>query len=116
MAANLIEEEENTPIDESECGSTNHWKEKELPGQRRIDLVSSLQLLGDHQTLLSPPQSVVSAANQAAAKAMLFVSGINVGTGSAYSECISMNNMPINCCKLFLVLIHQRLKFSVNLV
>ncbi|XP_061985115.1 mediator of RNA polymerase II transcription subunit 33A isoform X2 [Populus nigra] len=95
VVADLIAEDENTPIDESECGSTNHWKEKKLPGKRRIDLVSSLQLLGDYQTLLSPPQSVVSSANQAVAKAMLFVSGINVG--STYSECISMIDLPINC-------------------
>lgn len=95
VVADLIAEDENTPIDESECGSTNHWKEKKLSGKRRIDLVSSLQLLGDYQTLLSPPQSVVSSANQAVAKAMLFVSGINVG--STYSECISMKDLPINC-------------------
>ncbi|KAF9678062.1 hypothetical protein SADUNF_Sadunf08G0172900 [Salix dunnii] len=95
VVADLIAEDENTPIDESECGSTNQWKEKKHPGKLRNDLVSSLQLLGDYQTLLSPPQSVVSAANQAAAKAMLFVSGINVG--SAYSECISMKDLPINC-------------------
>lgn len=103
MVADLIAEDENTPIDESECGSTNHWKENFFSGKRRIDLVSSLQLLGDYQTLLSPPQSVVSSANQAVAKAMLFVSGINVG--STYSECISMKDLPINCCKSCLVLI-----------
>ncbi|KAL9363916.1 hypothetical protein Peur_041789 [Populus x canadensis] len=95
VVADLIAEDENTPIDESECGSTNHWKENFFSGKRRIDLVSSLQLLGDYQTLLSPPQSVVSSANQAVAKAMLFVSGINVG--STYSECISMKDLPINC-------------------
>ncbi|KAL9401026.1 hypothetical protein Peur_004875 [Populus x canadensis] len=103
VVADLIAEDENTPIDESECGSTNHWKEKKLPGKRRIDLVSSLQLLGDYQTLLSPPQSVVSSANQAVAKAMLFVSGINVG--STYSECISMIDLPINCCFLIVGLV-----------
>jgi len=103
VVADLIAEDENTPIDESECGSTNHWKENFFSGKRRIDLVSSLQLLGDYQTLLSPPQSVVSSANQAVAKAMLFVSGINVG--STYSECISMKDLPINCCKSCLVLI-----------
>lgn len=103
VVADLIEEEESTLVDESDCRSTNNWKEKKFPGKRRNDLVSSLQLLGDHQSLLSPPQSVVSAANQAAAKAMLFVSGINVG--SAYSECISMKDMPVNFSKLFQVLI-----------
>ncbi|KAG5236083.1 hypothetical protein OIU76_010903 [Salix suchowensis] len=95
VVADLIDEEENARIDESVCGSTNHWKEKKLSGKRRNDLVSSLQLLGDYQTLLSPPHSAVSAANLAAAKAMLFVSGIDVG--SAYYECINMKDMPINC-------------------
>ncbi|XP_038723741.1 mediator of RNA polymerase II transcription subunit 33A isoform X2 [Tripterygium wilfordii] len=95
VVAELIEEEEGAPIDETECGSTNHWKEKRNSGNRRADLVSSLQVLGDYQGLLPPPQCVVSAANQAAAKAMLFVSGINIG--SAYFECISTNDMPVNC-------------------
>ncbi|CAI0560054.1 unnamed protein product [Linum tenue] len=62
---------------------------------RRYDVVSSIQLLGDYHSLLSPPHSVVSLANQAAAKAMLLVSGINVG--SAYLDCLSMNEMPVNC-------------------
>lgn len=99
VIADLIDEEESATIDEAECGSTNHWKEKRVPGNRRNDLVSSLQVLGDYQGLLTPPQSVISAANQAAAKAMLFVSGISVG--SAYFECINMKDMPINCCKLY---------------
>ncbi|XVF28935.1 hypothetical protein REPUB_Repub15cG0075700 [Reevesia pubescens] len=95
VVADLIEEEEGAPIDETEYGSTNHWKEKKFPRKCRDDLVSSLQVLGDYQGLLAPPQSVVSAANQAAAKAMLFVSGINVG--NAYFECINMKDMPISC-------------------
>lgn len=97
VVADLIEEEESALIDGTECGSTNHWKEKEVPGKRRNDLVSSLQMLGDYQGLLTPPPSVVSAANQAAAKAMLFISGI--GAGNAYFECLSVEDMPINCCK-----------------
>lgn len=97
VVADLIEEEESAPVDETECSSTNHWKDKKDSGKRRNDLVSSIQMLGDYQGLLTPPQSVVEAANQAAAKAMFFVSGINVG--SAYFECISVKDMPINCCK-----------------
>lgn len=98
MVADLIEEEESAPLDETECGSTNHWKEKKyVPGKRRNDLVSSLQMLGDYQGLLAPPQSVIHVANQAAAKAMLFISGI--GVGNAYFECLSVKDMPINCCK-----------------
>lgn len=97
LIADLIDEEESAPNDETECGFTYPWKEKKVPGKRRNDLVSSLQVLGDYQGLLTPPQSVVSAANQAAAKAMLFVSGIDVG--SAYFECINMKDLPVNCCK-----------------
>lgn len=96
VVANLItEDEEHTS--ELECNSTNHWKEKRTPGKRRNDLVSSLQILGEYHGLLSPPQSVVSVANQAAAKAMMFVSGINVGNG--YFDCVGMNDIPISCCK-----------------
>ncbi|KAG2727387.1 hypothetical protein I3843_01G150500 [Carya illinoinensis] len=95
VIADLIEEEESVSVDETECGATNHWKEKNVTGKRRNDLVSSLQMLGDYQGLLTPPQSVVSAANQAAAKAMFFVSGISVG--SAYFECIGVKDVPINC-------------------
>lgn len=97
VVANLIEEEEIEPTNEVECDSINGWKEKDLPGNRRYDLVSSLQVLGDYQGLLTPPESVVSAANQAAAKAMLILSGVNVG--SAYFECISIKEMPINFCE-----------------
>lgn len=97
VVSDLIEEEEIAPTNETEYGSVNCWKEKEVPGKRRYDLVSSLQMLGDYQGLLTPPQSVVSAANQAAAKAMLILSGVSIG--SAYFECISMKDMPINFCE-----------------
>ncbi|KAF4378835.1 hypothetical protein G4B88_008305 [Cannabis sativa] len=96
VVADLIEEEESAPVDETECDSTNHWKEKkEISRKRRIDLISSLQMLGDYQSLLAPPQSVVPVANQAAAKAMFFISGI--GGGNQYFECLSVKDMPINC-------------------
>ena len=98
MVADLFEEEESAPLDETECGSTNHWKEKkEASAKRHNDLVSSLQILGDYQGLIAPPQSVVHVANQAAAKAMLFIAGI--GVGNAYLECLSVKEMPLNCCK-----------------
>ncbi|CAN1129505.1 Mediator of RNA polymerase II transcription subunit 33A [Linum perenne] len=96
VVAELIEEEDNAPTEEVvEYESTNHWKEKRGVGKRRNDVVSSIQLLGDYHSLLTPPQSVVSLANQAAAKAMLLVSGINVG--SSYLECVSMKDMPVSC-------------------
>lgn len=88
MVVDLIEER-NSPIDETECDSANQLKEKkkENPGNLHKDFVSSLQMLGDFQDLLAPPQSIVSVANQAAAKAILFVSGI------------SEENMSIKYCK-----------------
>lgn len=94
VVADLIDEEEN-PVEESESGYINNWKERYDPYTRRKDLVSCLQILGDYHSLLSPPQSIVSAANLAAAKAMLFASGIDVAGG--YLECINVNELPINC-------------------
>eukprot|EP00253_Pinus_taeda_P001346 PITA_01346 len=46
-------------------------------GTRRAASVSSLKILGQFEVLLVPPQSVVSAANQAAAKAANLVSGLD---------------------------------------
>lgn len=97
IVANLIEEEEQAPVHEKDSGPTNQWTEERVPGKCRNGLVSSLQVLGDYQCLLTPPQSVVAAANQAATKAMLFVSGITIG--SAYFDCLTMTEMPVDCCK-----------------
>ncbi|OIV91936.1 hypothetical protein TanjilG_25417 [Lupinus angustifolius] len=100
VVADLIEEEEEEErrqVDETETDSdpTNNWKEKKVPGKCRNNLVTSLQVLGDYHSLLTPPQSVVAAANQAAAKAMLFVSGFTIG--NAYFDCLSMTEIPIDC-------------------
>ncbi|RYR31055.1 hypothetical protein Ahy_B01g055835 isoform B [Arachis hypogaea] len=86
VIADLIEEEERTPVDETETGPTDQWKEERVPGKCRNDLVSTCSL---HL------KSVVAYANQAAAKAMLFVSGIT--PGSAYFDCLGMKEMPIDC-------------------
>ncbi|KAL8515393.1 hypothetical protein ACS0TY_014193 [Phlomoides rotata] len=94
VVADLVEEEE------LEYGmGIKH----QVPGKRRMDLIFSLQNLNDYQSLLTPPQSVIPAANQAATKAMMFVSGVNVG--SAYFECISAMDMPMNCSGSLLHLI-----------
>lgn len=82
-----------------EHNTTSQWKEKQVAGKLRKDLVSSLQVLGDYEGLLAPPQSVISVANQAAAKAMMFISGLTVGSG--YFECIGMTDVPMNCCKQY---------------
>lgn len=93
--ANIIEEEEATIIDEAEL--SNQWKEKTAGGKCRKDLVSSLQILGDYESLLVPPLSVTSVANQAAAKAMMFVSGLTGGSG--YLENVAMSDKTVNCGK-----------------
>ncbi|KAJ4968446.1 hypothetical protein NE237_015147 [Protea cynaroides] len=95
VIVDLIEEEELALIDEAEHSHNNQWKEKQVGVKRQKDLISSLQILGDYEGLLTPPQSVIPVANQAAAKAMMFVSGLTVGNG--YFECINMNDMPMNC-------------------
>ncbi|EOX94836.1 Reduced epidermal fluorescence 4, putative isoform 1 [Theobroma cacao] len=95
VVANIVEEEESELIDESDCSPTNQTKEKQAPGRCRKDLISSLQMLSDYEALLTPPQSVRSVANQAAAKAIMFISGLTVGNG--YYECMSINDMPMNC-------------------
>lgn len=82
VVANLIEEEEIAFVME----------------KLRNDLITSLQVLGEFPGLLAPPQCVVSAANKAATKAILFLSGGNIG--KACSDVINMKDMPINCCKL----------------
>lgn len=95
---NIIEEEEAELLKEFEWDLTNQGKEKQALGKRRRDLITCLQLLGDHEALLTTPLSVCSVANQAAAKAMMFRSGLTVSNG--YYESISVNDMPIHCSKL----------------
>nr|GMD68260.1 mediator of RNA polymerase II transcription subunit 33A [Ipomoea batatas] len=94
VIADLIEEEESADPNGIEHSMDGRF-EKQAYGQRRKDLISSLQSLAGYQSLLIPPESVISAANQAAAKAMMLVSGINIG--SAYFECINLKDMPTNC-------------------
>lgn len=79
VVANIIEEEEGELIEEAERSPTNQRKDKEALGMCRG--VTSLQLLGEYEGLLTPPQSVIQVANQAAAKAIMFVSGHAVGNG-----------------------------------
>lgn len=95
--ANIIEEEEGELIDETEHGPSSKRKDNQVQGERRKDLITSLQLLGDYESLLTPPQSACLAANQAAMKALLFISGITVSSG--YYDCVSANDMPMNFCE-----------------
>ncbi|KAE9460513.1 hypothetical protein C3L33_07516, partial [Rhododendron williamsianum] len=91
----IIEEEEIALSKEVECSATSLRKEKYVSGKRRRDLVSSLQQLGDYEDLLAPPLPLISVANQAAAKAMMFLSGLTVGNGG-YLDGLSLNDMPVN--------------------
>ncbi|CAA3009761.1 mediator of RNA polymerase II transcription subunit 33A [Olea europaea subsp. europaea] len=92
VISDLVEEEESVATDEIEDGMDS---KNQVPGTRRTDLILSVQNLIEYHSLLTPPKSVIDTANQAAAKAMMFISRINVGT--AYFECISMPDMPMNC-------------------
>ncbi|KAE8701455.1 Mediator of RNA polymerase II transcription subunit 33A [Hibiscus syriacus] len=82
-------------IDESDCSQTNQKKEKQAPGKCRKDLVSSLRMLNDYEALLTP-QSVRSAANQAAAKAIMFVSGFTV-----VSNVLLVGISSVDCVQTF---------------
>ncbi|XP_023738401.1 mediator of RNA polymerase II transcription subunit 33A [Lactuca sativa] len=92
---NIIEEEENALLQEDDDKHPHQGSETQILGNCRKSLVSSLQQLGDLEGLLTPPPSVTSIANQAAAKAIMFFSGIPVGSG--YLDGVSFNDMPVNC-------------------
>ncbi|CAG7889390.1 unnamed protein product [Brassica rapa] len=62
----------------------------------RDHLITSLQALGEFPGLLAPPQCVVSAANKATTKAIMFLSRGDVG--KSCSDVMNMKDMPINCC------------------
>lgn len=94
--AGIIEEEEST-MEHTDVVVSYRRKERHSQGKRRKDLISSLQQLGDYEGLITPPQSVCSVANQAAAKAMMYISGLTAGNG--FYECISINDMAMNSCK-----------------
>ncbi|KAI4342777.1 hypothetical protein MLD38_027361 [Melastoma candidum] len=84
----MIEEEESSSSDDKQCAG-------DPPTSRKTDLILSLQILGDYQGLLTPPDSVVSAANQAAAMAVLFLSRINIG--NSYLQSIDVKDIPLIC-------------------
>ncbi|KAG9156997.1 hypothetical protein Leryth_009044 [Lithospermum erythrorhizon] len=92
---NLIEDEESPQMDEVDKNPLDQKSENQTVGKRRQDLISSLQQLDDYEILLTSPLPLSSVANQAAAKAMMYLSGITVGSG--YFDGVSLNDMPINC-------------------
>lgn len=97
---NIIEEDENEFNSEPEKCSVSQIKNIEQAGKRRQDLISSLQRLDDFEGLLTAPPPVSSLANQAAAKAMMFLSGMSVGSG--HLSGMSLNDIPLNCCEYLL--------------
>lgn len=101
LAVTIIIEEEEVEPKEDDCSPSKSRDEKQSSGMCRKGLITSLQMLGEYESLLTPPQSIIAVANQAAAKAVMFISGVAVG--NEYYDCSSMNDAPINCCKyLFL--------------
>lgn len=94
---NIVDEEESALTEKNEQGKMHMQSETQVVGNCRKSLLSSLQQLGDFEGLLTPPSSVTSLANQAAAKAMFFFSGLGVGSG--YLEGVSLNDMPVTCCE-----------------
>ncbi|KAF0933181.1 hypothetical protein E2562_016130 [Oryza meyeriana var. granulata] len=68
-------------IEEADSEMNSNWKEKRERDDLRKELMLSLQTLGDYESLLVPPPCIISAANQAATKAAMSVSGINVSSG-----------------------------------
>uniref|UniRef100_A0A453BKW1 Uncharacterized protein n=1 Tax=Aegilops tauschii subsp. strangulata TaxID=200361 RepID=A0A453BKW1_AEGTS len=91
--ADIIEEAD------SRCGETDlssHWKQKTATDDLRKELMLSLQALGDYESLLVPPPCIISAANQAASKAAMLVSGINSSSG--YMETGNMRHLIVESC------------------
>ncbi|CAH9132697.1 unnamed protein product [Cuscuta epithymum] len=83
---NIIEEEERELV----CANQG----KESLGKRHQGLVSSLKQLDDYEALLTPPLHVAKVANQAAAKAIMLLSGLTVSSGCF--DGMSLNDMPSN--------------------
>lgn len=76
--ADIIEEADSL-CNETELSS--HIEEKKSFGNLRNELMLSLQILGDYESLLVPPLYAIPAANQAATKAAMFISGISINNG-----------------------------------
>lgn len=91
---NLIEDENMEP-------EFTQGENKQSSMSRRHELVSSLQQLGEYESLLTPPPSISSIANQAAIKAILYLSGLSNSTG--YFDSVNVCDVPINCGELSLV-------------
>ncbi|CAA0828130.1 Mediator of RNA polymerase II transcription subunit 33A [Striga hermonthica] len=92
---NIIDEEEIMLSSKGEKNSTSQRKHNEFVGKRREHLVCSLKLLGDFEELLTPPSCINSLANQAAMKAMMFLSGVSID--NEHLNEMMLNDVPNNC-------------------
>lgn len=83
-------------VDEQNMESEfSQMEDKQASKSRLHELISSLQQLGEYEGLLTPPSSVASIANQAAIKAIMYLSGLNITSG--YLDSFSVSDVPINC-------------------
>ncbi|KAJ1288615.1 hypothetical protein BS78_02G101500 [Paspalum vaginatum] len=89
--ADIIEEADSLCND---TGLSSHIKEKKEIGNLHNELMLSLQILGDYESLLVPPPCVIPAANQAATRAAMFISGIGINNG--YMENVNGTNYSGN--------------------
>jgi hypothetical protein len=90
--ASIIEEADSFY---NETKLSSHVKENEVDGNLRKELMLSLQMLGDYESLLVPPPCITPAADQAATKAAMFISGLNISNG--YVENVNRMNYCMNC-------------------
>ncbi|XBI91340.1 hypothetical protein VPH35_028682 [Triticum aestivum] len=95
--ADIIEEADSR---RGETDLSSHWKQKTATDDLRKELMLSLQALGDYESLLVPPPCIISAANQAASKAAMLVSGINSGSGymESINETGNMRHLIVESC------------------
>ncbi|XP_044965855.1 mediator of RNA polymerase II transcription subunit 33A isoform X2 [Hordeum vulgare subsp. vulgare] len=95
--ADIIEEADSR---RGETDLSSHWKQKTASDDLRKELMLSLQALGDYESLLVPPPCIISAANQAASKAAMLVSGINSSSGymESINETGNMRHLIVESC------------------
>ena len=85
VVANIVGEDECELIDESECSLTNQTIEKQVLGKHGKESITSLQVLGNCNGLLTPPQFVIS-----------------VGF-TCFMDCVSVLVLVLSCLSLFIL-------------
>ncbi|KAJ8748364.1 hypothetical protein K2173_003001 [Erythroxylum novogranatense] len=95
IAIGYIIDEESAMVDKTKCNSAGQTNEKHDQENCQKGLITALQLLGDFEDLLTPPQAVRLLANQAAAKATVSLSGLPVH--DSYYQNSSLDDIPVHC-------------------